>query len=238
MRQAGVDTIFLAIESGSKRVLKEIIVKPISFERIKPTVELLRDVGIFTCAFFVLGLPGETDEEREETRRFILDVGFDWAFFNYATPLRGSRLFEQCKRNGWLAPEHLRIGSVDMTDYVINCPGIDKEQLRRFVFDLNLEGNFVRNRNMRDGNIALAAKAFREVLNRHEGQPFAHYFLAQAYQRLNESPERVIHHAGRFVSIVGSDPEWKEHAERWNLDIGSMHALLRSVEPARQLAYA
>ncbi len=122
MRQAGVDTIFLAIESGSKRVLKEIIVKPISFDRIKPTVDLLRRVGIFTTAFFVIGLPGETDEERQETHDFILDMGFDWAFFNYATPLRGSRLFEQCKRNGWLAPEHLRIGSIDMSDYVINAP--------------------------------------------------------------------------------------------------------------------
>ena len=68
MRKAGVDTIFLAIESGSKRVLKEIILKPIAFSRIKPTVDLLRDNGIFACAFFVIGLPGETDAEREETR--------------------------------------------------------------------------------------------------------------------------------------------------------------------------
>jgi radical SAM superfamily enzyme YgiQ (UPF0313 family) len=231
MRQAGVDTIFLAIESGSKRVLKEIIVKPISFSRIKPTVELLRSTGIFTCAFFVLGLPGESDEEREETRHFILDVGFDWAFFNYATPLRGSRLFEQCKRNGWLAPEHLRIGAVDMTDYVINCPGIDKEQLKQFVFDLNLEANFVKNRNMRDGNVALAASAFREVLNRHDGQPFAHYFLARAYQELKEPPDLIRHHATRFLKIVDSDPEWRQHAERWNLDIDSIWS--RSLEPER-----
>jgi len=236
MRQAGVDTIFLAIESGSKRVLKEIISKPISFSRIKPTVELLRDAGIFTCAFFVLGLPGETEDEREETRHFILDIGFDWAFFNYATPLRGSRLFDQCKQNGWLAPEHQRIGAVDMTDYVINCPGIDKEQLKKFVFDLNLEANFVRNRNMREGNVALAASAFREVLNRHNGQPFAHYFLAQAYQRLNEPSELVTHHARRFINIIEADPEWKEHAERWNLNIGSMRTLLCSAEPAMQIA--
>ncbi len=235
MRRAGVDTIFLAIESGSKRVLKEIIVKPISFARIKPTVELLRSTGIFTTAFFVLGLPGETDEEREETRQFILDTGFDWAFFNYATPLRGSRLFEQCKRNGWLAPEHQRIGSVDMTDYVINCPGIDKERLKRFVFDLNLEANFVKNRNMRDGNVALAASAFREVLNRHDGQPFAHYFLARAYQALNESPELIAHHASRFVAIVESDLEWMGHAARWQLDIRSMRALQSLDRSARHV---
>jgi radical SAM superfamily enzyme YgiQ (UPF0313 family) len=219
MRAAGVDTIFLAIESGSKRVLKEIIVKPISFERIKPTVELLRDTGIFTCAFFVMGLPGETDAEREETRDFILDMGFDWAFFNYATPLRGSRLFTQCKQNGWLAPEHLRIGAVDMSDYVINSPGIDKEQLKKFMFDLNLEANFVYNRNMRDGNYALAARTFREVVTRHEGQPFAHYFLAEASKKLNEPPEIAAHHKKRFIEIISEDEEWRAQAKHWNLDL-------------------
>ncbi|HVZ50325.1 MAG TPA: radical SAM protein, partial [Pseudolabrys sp.] len=68
MKAAGVDTIFLAIEHGSKRVLHEIIRKPIAFHRIKPTIQLLQNAGIFTCAFFVIGLPGETREERRETR--------------------------------------------------------------------------------------------------------------------------------------------------------------------------
>lgn len=232
MRAAGVDTIFLAIESGSKRVLKEIISKPISFDRIKPTVELLRETGIFTCAFFVIGLPGETDAEREETRQFILDMGFDWAFFNYATPLRGSRLFTQCKQNGWLAPEHLRIGAVDMSDYVINHPDIDKVRLKQFLFDLNLEGNFVHNRNMRDGNFALAARTFREVVTRHEAHPFAHYFLAKASLGLDEPMATTNHHARRFLEIIAEDAEWNGHAERWGLDIRVMQELVGEDAPA------
>jgi anaerobic magnesium-protoporphyrin IX monomethyl ester cyclase len=231
MRRAGVDTIFLAIESGSKRVLKEIILKPIAFSRIRPTVELLQANGIFTTAFFVLGLPGETDAERQETRQFILDTGFDWAFFNYATPLRGSALFEQCKREGWLAPEHLRIGSVDMTDYVINAPGIDKEALKAFLFDLNLEANFINNRNLRDGNFELAATTFKEVVNRHEAQPFAHYFLSEAYAGMGiDYQSQSAAHYRRFLEIVGEDAEWSAHAERFGLDFGrtpqmpAMHA--------------
>ena len=232
MRAAGVDTIFLAIESGSKRVLKEIIVKPISFERIKPTVQLLRDNGIFTCAFFVIGLPGETDAERMETHDFILDMGFDWAFFNYATPLRGSRLFEQCKRNGWLAPEYLRLGAVDMTDYVINSTGIDKDALKEFMFDLNLEANFVKNRNMRVGNYKLAETTFREVINRHDGQPFAHYFISEAYRAMDGSDSRIAQHAKRFLELIEQDPEWLGHAERWGLDIDRMRRTVQQAEPA------
>lgn len=226
MRRAGVDTIFLAIESGSKRVLKEIIYKPIAFSRIKPTVELLQANGIFTCAFFVVGLPGETDAEREETRQFILETGFDWIFLNYATPLRGSALFEQCKREGWLAPEHRRIGAIDMTDYVINAPGIDKVALKRFMFDLNLEANFVRNRNLREGNFELAATTFKEVINRHEGQPFAHYFLAEAYMGMGPEHQRLsTAHYRRFLEIIEADPEWMAHAERYGLDIARAMSL-------------
>lgn len=223
MRRGGVDTIFLAIESGSRRVLKEIIRKPISFERIKPTVELLREAGIFACAFFVIGLPGETDAERDETRDLILDVGFDWAFYNYATPLRGTALFEQCKRNGWLPKEYLKLGAMDMTDYIIESPGIDKEQLKTFMFDLNLEANFVKNINMRDGNYVLARRTFREVLNRHEYQPFAHYFLSEAYVGLGADNHReAVKHAKRFLEIVGGDVIWAGHAQRWGLDFDQM----------------
>src|SRR6185312_15808022 len=60
MKNAGVDTIFLAIEHGSKRVLKEIIRKPISFSRIKPVIQTLQAEGIYCQGFFVIGLPGET----------------------------------------------------------------------------------------------------------------------------------------------------------------------------------
>ena len=58
MKSAGVDTIFLAIESGVKRVLNEIIKKPLSYNRIKPVISSLHANEIFVGSFFVLGLPG------------------------------------------------------------------------------------------------------------------------------------------------------------------------------------
>ena len=161
MKSAGVDTVFLAIEHGSKRVLKDIIRKPIAFSRIKPTVQLLQSAGIFTCAFFVIGLPGETRSERQETRDAIYDWGLDWAFFNYATPLRGSELFRVCKQNGWIEERYLPIGAIDMTEYVIRAPGMDKQEIKQAVFEMNLDLNFVNNRNLRVANLDLAFQSFR-----------------------------------------------------------------------------
>jgi len=231
MKQGGVDTIFLAIEHGSKRVLKDIIRKPIAFDRIKPTVQLLQRAGIFTCAFFVIGLPGEMAAERRETRDAIYDWELDWAFFNYATPLRGSELFRICKQNGWIEEKYLPIGAIDMTEYVITAPGMDRDEIKQTVFDMNLDLNFVNNRNLRRGNFDLASQSFREVIDRHPGQPFAQYFLGQCLQRMGSDAETVRAHFDAYRGIIQSSRVWYDAAMKYGLDIFPEHS--RSEERLR-----
>ena len=216
MKAAGVDTLFLAIEHGSKRVLKDVIRKPIAYNRIKPTIELLQAAGIYCQGFFVIGLPGETRAEREETRDAILDWGLDWASFNYATPLRGSELFRQCKDNGWIEEKYLPIGAIDMTKYVIRAPGIDPAEIESFVFNVNLDVNFVNNRNMRTGNFEVARRTFKELVERHPGQAFAHYFLARCDDLLMGDGSAGYR---RYEQIVAESPVWREAAERFGLEI-------------------
>jgi len=215
MKAAGVDTLFLAIEHGSKRVLKDIIRKPIAYNRIKPTIELLQAVGIYCQGFFVIGLPGETRAEREETRDAILDWGLDWASFSYATPLRGSELFQQCKAYGWIDEKYRPLGALDMRKYVIRVPGIDPAEIESFVFNVNLDVNFVHNRNMRIGNFEVARRAFKELVERHPGQAFAHYFLARCDDLLEGDGSASYR---RYEQIVAEAPVWREAAERFGLE--------------------
>ena len=217
MKKAGVDTIFLAIEHGSKRVLKDIIRKPIAFNRIKPTIRLLQDAGIFVCAFFVIGLPGETRSERQETRDAIFDWGLDWAFFNYATPLRGSELFRLCKQNKWIDEKYLPIGAIDMTEYVITAPGMDRDEIKQTVFDMNLDLNFVNNSNMRKGNFKTAFQTFREVVQRHPGQPFAQYFLGQCLERMGAGKAKVDRHYRNYSDIVRNSQTWRDASQKFGL---------------------
>lgn len=219
MKTAGVDTIFLAIEHGSKRVLKDIIHKPIAFNRIKPTIQLLQDAGIFTCAFFVIGLPGETRNERQETRDAIFDWGLDWAFFNYATPLRGSELFRLCKENKWIDEKYLPIGAIDMTEYVITAPGMDRQEIKETVFDMNLDLNFVNNHNLRKGNLSTAYQAFREVVDRHPGQPFAQYFLARCLEDMNAGTAKIEKHYKNYQRIIQSSEIWRSAAKKFGLEL-------------------
>jgi anaerobic magnesium-protoporphyrin IX monomethyl ester cyclase len=234
MKAAGVDTIFLAIEHGSKRVLKDIIRKPIAYNRIKPTIELLQAAGIYCQGFFVIGLPGETRAEREETRDAILDWGLDWASFNYATPLRGSELFHQCKANGWIDEKYLPIGAIDMTKYVIRAPGIDPAEIESFVFNANLDVNFVHNRNMRIGNFEVARRTFEELVERHPGQAFAHYFLARCDDLLAGDGSASYR---RYEQIVAESPVWREAAERFGLEIKHDETAASDRAPAGRLRH-
>lgn len=219
MKRAGVDTIFLAIEHGSKRVLKDVIRKPIAFSRIKPTIQMLQKAGIFASAFFVIGLPSETRAERQETRDAIFDWGLDWAFFNYATPLRGSELFRLCKENNWIEKKYLPIGAIDMTDYVISAPGMDKEEIKQTVFRMNLDLNFVNNSNLRKGNLKTALQTFREVVERHPAQPFAHYYLARCLASMGGDKADIDRHYLNYRAIIGESKTWRDAAVSFGLDL-------------------
>ncbi len=116
---------------------------------------------------------GETRAERQETREAIFDWGLDWAFFNYATPLRGSELFRQCKENGWIEQKYLPIGAIDMTDYVITAPGMDKQEIKQTVFEMNLDLNFVHNSNLRKGQPQDRLQDLQGGGGSHPAQPFA-----------------------------------------------------------------
>ncbi len=176
MAKAGVDTVYLAIESGSEYVLKELIHKPLKLRMVKPAVEALQKHGLFCHAFIVLGMPGETDEHRRETERFLLDVGVNWAGINLATPVRGSQLYADCIKNGWIQKQ--KISDIVDKKYVINYPGQDPGEVERQAYEMNLNINFHHNQDMRNGNYERAAACFRQVMQRYGGHELAKKYLA------------------------------------------------------------
>lgn len=209
MKQAGVDTVFLAIESGSDYVLRKIIKKPVRLDKVKGVIDSLRKNDIFVQSFFIIGFPGETDEHREETRRFIAEVGIDWCFFNFATPLRGSELFKICIEQGWVDKKFIGIGRVDMSEYIIRSPGIDPQEITDQIYRMNLAANFVNNYRMKIGDYSTAKRCFEEVLERHPDHPFALYFLAKAQEALGVESESADRNLRRYDAILAADPRWQ-----------------------------
>jgi len=98
MRVSGCRYIDIAIESGSERVLKEIIRKPIDYGHAKAMVARARQQGIYVAANFIVGFPTETWDEILQTIRFAEELDADYVKIFVAIPLRHTRLWELCER--------------------------------------------------------------------------------------------------------------------------------------------
>lgn len=218
LKAAGVSTVALAVESGSDHVLRKIIGKPLKISMVKEKVGMLRQYGVQSHVFIVIGLPGEQDEHRQETVDLLLDVGFDWAHIFCAVPIFGSRLYDICKEKGYIKEgsflDHVTSKSV------ITAPGVDPAQIEKYAYDMNLKVNFVENFNLKTGNFSTAAKYFTNVITKYPMHAFGHYFLAQALRGMDECNQAMEEHA-LFEQIVMNDPWWRAHAERYNLIVAS-----------------
>jgi len=216
LKNAGLKIAVLAIESGSPRVLREIIGKPLNLEQVPPAVEALRKQNLAIHTFFIIGFPGETINDRQLTRDHILNIGYDWNGIYIATPYKGSRLFELCLKNGYISEKCSSQYSIYQCQ--ITAPGIDPQLITREAYLLNLDVNFVNNFNVSKNNTRIAAEYFAGVVRRYPTHAFAHYYLAKAMEKLPESsPNSIKEHYSRFRDILSSDKEWMEYAVRFNL---------------------
>ncbi len=215
MREAGVDTACLAIESGAPYVLNKIIRKPLNLDQVKPTVQNLRKYGFWIHGFFVTGMPGETNEHRDETVRFIKEVGLDWSAFSFAVPSRGSELYRICIEKGYIK-ENLKIDELDANEFIIETPEYSAEYIKKKGYLMNLDVNFVNNRRMKIGEYRIAVDAFRDVIARYPNHAFAYYYLSKALSALGEGL-KAKDTMDKYNEILRNDDSWREYAEHFNL---------------------
>ena len=232
MKAAGMDTVQLAIESGTEHMLRNVIKKPLRLNKVAPVVELLHKNGLFVQGFFVMGIPGEREQDRIETTQFIKDVGLDWGSFSLASPIRGSELYDICVKNKYI-PDNMKIGEYELGTYIIRAPGLDPESLPQISYRMNLDVNFVNNRRMRIGEFQVAARCFEDVIDRYRDHAFAHYFLARAYDKIGGNESKVAENMARYDAILASHADWRGHAEHFGLT-GQPHFTALVDKQARQ----
>lgn len=98
LKESGCVGVTVAIESGSERVLHEIINKPIKdLSAIPEKIARIKEKGVWVAANFVIGSPGETWEEIRQTVDFAETCNADYVKFYVAVPLFGTRMYEEAK---------------------------------------------------------------------------------------------------------------------------------------------
>jgi anaerobic magnesium-protoporphyrin IX monomethyl ester cyclase len=104
MKAANCGYILFGVESGSPKMLKAMR-KGITLDKVRRAFELTREVGIKTQAFFLFGMPGETQETIRESIEFAKEINASSTQFAIAIPHPGTVLYEECLANGWLTSE-------------------------------------------------------------------------------------------------------------------------------------
>ena len=99
MKAAGVYKINFGIESGSARVQK-MIRKGLSLDAVRDGIRRAAGRGIFTHGFFMLGFPGETRAEMEETIDFARATDLHTAGFALLSPFPGTEVHKMAAAAG------------------------------------------------------------------------------------------------------------------------------------------
>lgn len=101
MGRAGCRLVIVGYESGSDQILKN-IKKGITTQQIKQFAKDARKAGLLVQGDFIIGLPGETKETIELTRKLIKETKPDLLQVSVAAPFPGTEFYDWCMGNGHL----------------------------------------------------------------------------------------------------------------------------------------
>lgn len=129
--QAGCYSIGLGVESGNQDLLDN-VKKQATLDQARSTVKLLRDHGIETVCFFMLGLNGETEETMQATIDFACELNPDFAKATIMYPLPGTPLFTQLEQEGRLRTREWSLYSYHYAETVYDHWNLEAETLKRY----------------------------------------------------------------------------------------------------------
>ena len=128
MARAGCFHITYGVESGSERIRRKVMRRPVTNERLEEVFRWTREAGIRVTANYMLGLPEETPEDLEAT--FALHDRLDPDDFGYFVfyPYPGTRLFQVCRERGYL-PEDWMTRPANHRESILSLPELTREDI-------------------------------------------------------------------------------------------------------------
>jgi len=141
MADAGCYQITLACESGVQRVLDNIIRKRLKVDEMKPAIENAKKAGMFVHTFWILGYPGESYEEMQQTVDFAMNSGADSFSFAILSPLPGTSIFNDVEKNDLWWPGRT-VKDLMYRSSLVKVDGFNSpDEFEKFVNEANVKSN-------------------------------------------------------------------------------------------------
>jgi radical SAM superfamily enzyme YgiQ (UPF0313 family) len=98
MKESGCFRVWIGAESGSQRII-DAMDRRVKVEQVREMINLSRKYGIEAGTFIMLGYPGETERDIEETINHLKKSNPDYFTITVAYPIKGTEFFEEIEAN-------------------------------------------------------------------------------------------------------------------------------------------
>jgi len=215
LKSIGVNQLVLSIESGSDRVLREIMHKPLNLSIVKQVVNDCRLLNIYTDINLLIGLPGEKKQDIKDARAFLKTIGANWFRINVATPLVGSEMFDICIKKNYFMGNYLEC---NYKRAMIETEDFTAEYIQEMAYIMNLELNFVYNSDFYLGDYDVALKGFENAIKAKSDHALAYYYASKCYEKLGNI-EKAQEYLNNSKKIVSESPFWNKYFKMFNIPI-------------------
>ena len=93
LRDSGCFRVWIGAESGSQKVI-DLMDRRVDVQQVRNMIQLSNQKGIETGTFIMLGYPGETEEDIEETLKHLKESDPSYYTITIAYPIKGTGLFQ------------------------------------------------------------------------------------------------------------------------------------------------
>jgi len=100
MKKSGCYLLAFGIETGSQEIADNMN-KHLDLSKVPEKLKMVRDAGIETWGFFIIGLPGDNVKTISKTIDFAVSNAFRRAQFCIFTPLPGSEIFSKMENKDY-----------------------------------------------------------------------------------------------------------------------------------------
>jgi len=98
MKESGCFRVWIGAESGSQKII-DAMDRRVKVDQVHEMIQLSRKYGIEAGTFIMLGYPGETERDIEETINHLKKSNPDYFTITVAYPIKGTEFFEEIEAN-------------------------------------------------------------------------------------------------------------------------------------------
>jgi radical SAM superfamily enzyme YgiQ (UPF0313 family) len=134
LAEAGIYAVKYGVESVSGKLLNACD-KGTDLEKFSRAIKKTKELGIKIHLTFTFGLPGETLATIKETMDFAIETAPESAQFSICAPFPGTKFYDECVKNGWLASNDWSLFAGSGEYAVVQTPQLSDKDLQKAFHD-------------------------------------------------------------------------------------------------------